>query len=217
NFDIFHFFWGESLYGVRCFQHLDLPLLKLLGKKIFVHFRGSDLVDPKHFDYLRAKTVGEDIPEPPISRPEQLTSLNKWRKYADKLLVSEPRLKRVAPEAVLVQQALKLDEWEPSIDNGRNDGAIRIGHAPTHRRKKGTEFVIEAIQSLQDEGLPVEMVLIENIPANDVKPLLESCDIIVDQVLYGWYGKVSIEAMALGKPAQGTIYSGYCKNINIKY
>jgi glycosyltransferase involved in cell wall biosynthesis len=201
NFDIFHFFWGQSLFGLRGSPHLDLPLLKHFGKKIFVHFRGLDLIDLKHFDYLRAKTTGTDMLEPPISRPDQIKSLKKWRKYADRLLVSEPDLKRVAPEAVLVQQALNMDEWVPTKRNLNEDGVIRIGHAPTLRRKKGTEFVIAAVQTLKNEGLPVEMVLIENVPANEIKPLHESCDIIVDQVLYGWYGKVSIEAMALGKPA----------------
>ena len=39
NYDIFHFFWGASLYGIRGFPHLDLPVLRALGKKIFVHFR----------------------------------------------------------------------------------------------------------------------------------------------------------------------------------
>jgi glycosyltransferase involved in cell wall biosynthesis len=222
NFDIFHFFWGESLFGINGFPHLDLPLLKSLGKKIFVHFRGLDLIDLKHFDYLRAKTAGDVMFEPPISRPGQLTSLRKWRKYADKLLVSEPDLMRVTPEAVLVQQALRLDEWVPSNNKGSLDKTIRIAHAPTLRRKKGTEFIVDAVQRLKDEGLPVELILIENIPANQVKPLYESCDIIVDQVLYGWYGKVSIEAMALGKPAvcyidpQWQPYRPDCPIVNAK-
>ncbi len=201
NFDIFHFFWGQSLYGFWHFPHLDLPLLKSKGKKIIVHFRGLDLVDLKHFDYLRAMTSGVDMSEPPISRPDQIASLNKWRKYADKLLVSEPDLMQVAPEAILVQQALRLDEWVPTEKINNDDGIIRIAHAPTLRRKKGTEFVIDAVDKLKKENFPVELILIENVPANEVKPLYEKCDIIVDQVLYGWYGKVSIEAMALGKPA----------------
>ena len=222
NYDIFHYFWGQSLFGLGGFPHLDLPLLKYLGKKIFVHFRGLDLVDLKHFDYLRARTKGEAVSEPPISRPDQIASLKKWQKYADKLLVSEPDLMRVAPEAVLVQQALKLDEWIPVQGNPKNDGTIRIGHAPTLRRKKGTEFVIDAVQTLKAEGLPVEMVLIENIPANEVLSFYADCDIIVDQVLYGWYGKVSIEAMALGKPAvcyidpQWKEYRPDCPIVNAK-
>jgi glycosyltransferase involved in cell wall biosynthesis len=58
-----------------------------------------------------------------------------------------------------------------------------------------------AVDQLKEKGLPVELVLLENVPAEKMRSLYESCDIVVDQVLYGWYGKVSIEAMALGLPA----------------
>lgn len=202
NYDIFHFFWGESLYGLGRFPHLDLPLLRRLGKKIFVHFRGLDLVDLKHFDYLRAKTAGDEMEEPPISRPDQLHSLALWRKYAHKLLVSEPDLFRVAPEAEMVQQAVDLRYWQPQrpAPQSAEDGIIRIAHAPSMRRKKGTEFVEQSVAELKAMGLPVELVLIEKVPFHEVKALYERCDIGVDQVLYGWYGKVSIELMALSRP-----------------
>jgi glycosyltransferase involved in cell wall biosynthesis len=200
NFDIFHFFWGESLYGIGNFMHLDLPMLKQKGKKIFVHFRGSDLVDKNYHNYLFEKEKDSNTALPPMSNCSQIKSLEIWRKYADALFVSTPDLLSIVPEAILVQQAIRLEEWIPS-NSLTHDKLIRIAHAPTLRRKKGTEFVVDAVQSLRDEGYPVELVLIENIPANQVKPLYETCDIVVDQVLYGWYGKVSIEAMALGKPA----------------
>lgn len=222
NFDIFHFFWGESLYGLGPFMHLDLPVLKRMGKKIFVHFRGLDLVDLKHFDYLRAKTAADEMEEPPISRPDQLRSFRMWQKYADRMLVSEPDLLRVAAGAELVQQAIRLEEWVPVPRAIEAGNLIRIAHAPTMRRKKGTEFVVEAVQKLKDEGLPVELVLIEKVPANQVKEIYETCDIVVDQVLYGWYGKVSIEAMALGKPAvcyidpQWQPYRPTCPIVNSK-
>jgi glycosyltransferase involved in cell wall biosynthesis len=202
NYDIFHFFWGSSLYGLKHLTHLDLPVLRRMGKKIFVHFRGLDLVDLAYFDYLRATTAGDDVPEPPLSRPEQTQSLAKWRKYADRLLVSEPDLFRAAPEATLVQQAIRLDTWRPErpAPQSHDDGIIRIAHAPSMRRKKGTEFVERSVADLQSEGLPVELVLIEKVPFHEVKALYERCDIGVDQVLYGWYGKVSVELMALGRP-----------------
>ena len=204
NYDIFHFFWGESLYGLGRFPHLDLWLLRRLNKQIFVHFRGLDIIDLAYFDYLRARTAGDHLPEPPINRPDQRRSLTYWRRYGDKMLVSEPDLLRVVPEAVLVQQAVDLDYWCPSpsqlVPQSEHDGIIRIAHAPSMRRKKGTEFVEQAVSQLQREGLKVELVLIERVPFHQVKALYESCDIGIDQVLYGWYGKVSIELMALRRP-----------------
>jgi glycosyltransferase involved in cell wall biosynthesis len=203
NYDIFHFFWGSSLLSYRFGRHIDLPLLKMLGKKIFVHFRGIELVDIKYFDYLRARTAGEDIEEPPMSRPAQLKSAEVWRRYADRMLVSEPDLFRIVPEATLVQQAIDLRYWSDRGAPGpssSSEGVVRICHAPSMRRKKGTEFVIDAVEGLKAEGLQVELVLIEDVPFHEVKNLYLSCDIGIDQVLYGWYGKVSIELMALGRP-----------------
>jgi glycosyltransferase involved in cell wall biosynthesis len=202
NYDIFHFFWGSSLYGFGRFPHLDLPLLHKMGKKIFVHFRGLDLIDLAYFDYLRAQTAGDSVQEPPISRPDQNLRLAKWRRYADDLIVYGPDMLRVVPEAKLIQQGIDLRAWQPEkkYPLSHEDGVIRIAHAPSLRRKKGTEFVEESVAELKKMGYPVELVLIEKVPFNQVKALYESADIGVDQVLYGWYGKVSIELMALGKP-----------------
>ncbi|MCL4870649.1 MAG: hypothetical protein KJ063_16935 [Anaerolineae bacterium] len=204
NFDIFHFFWGSSLYGFGPFRHLDLPWLRRMGKKVFVHYRGIELIDLAYFDYLRARTAGDDIPEPAMSRPEQLQSFARFRRYAHKMLVSEPDLFRVVPEAegVMVQQAVDLAYWQPSqiYPPSREDGIFRIAHAPSLRRKKGTEFVEQSVAELKQAGYPIELVLIEKVPFHQVKALYEQADIGIDQVLYGWYGKVSIELMALGRP-----------------
>ncbi|MFC1878382.1 hypothetical protein ACFLZW_00575 [Chloroflexota bacterium] len=202
NYDIFHFFWGKSLYGFDFLPHLDLSLLRRLNKKIIVHFRGTDVIDIAYFDYLNGMLLGENLTEPPISRPEQLKSLNKWRRYADHLLISWPGLFRVIPEATVVPQAIDLDYWQPSRPHplSHEDGIIRIAHAPSRRRTKGTKFVIKAVSDLQQHGYPVELVLIENMPYDRVKSIYERCDIGIDQLLYGWYGKVSVELMALGRP-----------------
>jgi glycosyltransferase involved in cell wall biosynthesis len=201
-FDVFHFFWGSSLLGFGRHPHLDLPLLRAMGKRIFVHFRGLDLVDLEYFDYLRAIGRGESVPEPPMSRPEQLESLRRWRKHAHGLLVSEPDLLWVAPEAELVQQAIDLTTWSTQrvAPQSVEDGIIRVVHAPSMRRKKGTEFVEASVAELQDEGLPVELILLEGMPATEVQAHYQRADIGIDQVIYGWYGKVSVELMATGRP-----------------
>ncbi len=50
NYDIFHFFWGESLYGLKSLTHLDLPLLRRMGKKnLRTLLGGIDIVDLAYF------------------------------------------------------------------------------------------------------------------------------------------------------------------------
>ena len=200
EYDVFHFFWGRSFFGTRFHPHPDLPLLKRAGKKIFCHFRGLDVVDLKYFDYLRDRTEGKAGDPPPMSRPDQLRSLSYWTRYADALLVSEPDLHAVVPDSILVPQAIDLRVYEPQPPPESPDGVIRIAHAPSMRRKKGTEYVERAVAQLQSEGMKIELVLIEKVPFHEVKAMYARADIGIDQMLYGWHGKVSLELMAMGRP-----------------
>lgn len=203
NYDIFHFFWGSSLYGFSRFPHLDVRLLSRLGnKRCFVHFRGRDLIDVAYSDYARRRdNTTQYLDAPPMSRPDQMRSLAVWRRHADRLLVSVPGLLKVVPEALLLQQALKLDAWASTREpRSAHDGILRVVHAPSSRRKKGTEFVIDAVDTLKSEGHRIELILVENRPFWEVKELYEQADIGVDELLDGFHGKVSIELMALGRP-----------------
>lgn len=212
HYDVFHFFWGISLWSVSRFHHLDLPLLKMLGKKVVVHFRGLDVVDIAYFDWLRESARGSSAPRPPMSRPDQQRRLRKWIKYADVLLVSEPDLHEVVPKAILSPQVVDLAYWQPTRQpQSIQDGIIRIVHAPSSRRKKGTDFIEHSIAELKAKGLPVELVLAENLPHHKIKELYEISDIGLDQVLYGWHGKVSVELMALGRPVVCFIREEYRK------
>lgn len=201
HYDVFHFFWGHSLWNWKKFYLLDLFWLRLLKKKIVVHFRGLDVIDIVYFDYLREKNRGQPVNKPALSRPEQLAKLKKWRKYAHLLLVSEPDLFAVVPEAILSPQVIDLAYWKASTQPlSEKDGVVRIVHAPSSRRKKGTDFIEHSIEELKRRGHAVELILAENLPAHKIKELYEQADVGIDQVLYGWHGKVSVELMALGKP-----------------
>lgn len=201
HYDIFHFFWGVSLWSFWRFHLLDLPLLKLFRKKIIVHFRGLDIVDIRHFDYLREVAKGNNPVPPPVSRPDQKRKIRKWLRYADKILVSEPDLHFVSPDSVLSPQVIDVTYWTRTREpESTRDGIIRIVHAPSSRRKKGTEFIESAVKSLKQKGHRIELIMAEKLPHDRIRELYEMSDIGVDQMLYGWHGKVSVELMALGMP-----------------
>lgn len=199
QYDVFHFFWGVSLLDFWKFKGIDLPLLKLLNKKIIVHFRGTDLVDIKYYNYLQAKARGEQRTVPPKSRPDQLARLAQWRKYADHLLVSTPDLLEIVPEAILVPQVVDVHDVF-RLARPTSNKTFRLGHAPTRRNTKGTDFIITAVEQLKQAGLAIELVLIENELPEHVLIRFATCDAGIDQLLIGWYGKVTVELMAMGKP-----------------
>jgi glycosyltransferase involved in cell wall biosynthesis len=73
-------------------------------------------------------------------------------------------------------------------------------HTPNHRGVKGTEFLIEAVRSLREEGLEVELVLLENVPNENVRESMQEVDILADQFVLPGYGLNAVEGMATGLP-----------------
>jgi hypothetical protein len=73
-------------------------------------------------------------------------------------------------------------------------------HAPSHRGAKGTEHVLAAAAALKAEGLAFELRLIEHLDRQHALVAYRGCDVMIDQLLAGWYGGLGLEAMALGKP-----------------
>ena len=59
---------------------------------------------------------------------------------------------------------------------------------------------MEAADRLQREGVPFDLELIENLPNAEATRRYRDADLVVDQLLAGWYGGFAVEAMALGKP-----------------
>ncbi|MFC5354312.1 glycosyltransferase [Azospirillum himalayense] len=80
------------------------------------------------------------------------------------------------------------------------DAPVRIVHAPNHRTIKGTPHVVAAVERLREEGIPVELTIVEAAANQTVLEQMARADIVVDQLVIGWYAMVAIEAMALGKP-----------------
>jgi hypothetical protein len=68
------------------------------------------------------------------------------------------------------------------------------------RNIKGSPFVLAAIERLKNEGHPVEYLFIHDKPSNQMRFYQAQADIIVEQLIYGWWGSTFIETSALGKP-----------------
>ncbi len=198
NYDIFHFFYGKSLLPWR----LDLPFLKRTGKKVFVHFRGSDIRSQTfalHPDKYFLGYEDYSIP-PPIQNPWQRKNLERWRRYADSMFVSTPDMLEIVPEAKLVPQAIDLSLWDYQLEPlGESPEVIRIMHPFTSN--KGNEVIKRVVEDLKSRGYPVELFTIENVPHREVIALYKACQIGIDSLTpVGWYGTISVELMALGKP-----------------
>src|SRR5262249_56453568 len=81
-----------------------------------------------------------------------------------------------------------------------DDGVVTIVHSPNHRHYKGTRFLVDAVETLRREGLPVELVVVEGKPNAEAKREYARADLVADQFLIGAYALFAIEGMALSKP-----------------
>jgi glycosyltransferase involved in cell wall biosynthesis len=149
-------------------QTLQFPLLRATRKKSVLHYLGSD---------IRGKT------------PEQLA----YGKKADAELIGSYDAIRWVPEAEVIPPGVDLTriQPEPPADRARP----LIVHAPSSRRRKGTDAVIAACA-----GLDADLDLVEGLRHDEAFERYRAADIVVDQLNAGWYGIFAIEAMALGKP-----------------
>lgn len=199
SFDVFHFYFGESLLGASL---ADVRLLRAAGKTVAFYFCGCDIRDEKQTLFSqRYSACSECFPK--------LCSANRERaqfvaeRYANVNFVSTPDLLEFLPRAVLLPQVIDLDLIDRVLEEPaapRDDDVVRVVHAPSNRLIKGTRYVEAAVEQLRSEGVAIELSLLENMPHDEAMRRAQAADIAVDQVLAGAYGQFAAEMMALGVP-----------------
>ncbi|HEY7792601.1 MAG TPA: glycosyltransferase family 4 protein [Gaiellaceae bacterium] len=149
-------------------QSLQWPILRAARKKSVMHYLGSD---------IRGKT------------PRQLA----YGRKADAQVVGSYDAIRWVPEAEVIPPGVDVAAITPAPPSDRPRPVIV--HAPSSRRRKGTEHVLAAVKALD-----ADLELVEGLRHDEAFERYRAADIVVDQLNAGWYGLFAIEAMALGKP-----------------
>jgi len=204
KYDIFHFNGGMSLIYSDKFKyinHLDLIFLWLIRKKTIMTYQGSS-GRITSYSYTRKYSYYD---ENDVIKDKKLDKIKLYRfklvnRFVDKIYSTNPDLLNKLPIRAKFRPYTKLllsDSKTIDIKNIQNK-RIKIGHAPSDRKIKGTKYIIEAIKLLQNEGLDFEFILIEGIPRDKMENFYSHIDIFIDQLIIGWYGGASVEAMSQG-------------------
>jgi len=183
--DAFVFSFGKTFY-----EELDLQLLKLMGKRVICVFHGTDSRPP----YIGGVTAldGPDGTSGRALADETLAlrkRLRRIERYAD-VIVSNPLSAHLFERPVV--SSLALGKSLALVDAGSDAGEaprrrqpgdrIRIVHAPSRPRIKGTALIRAAVETLRGEGLPLDYVEIAGKPNGEVLAELERCDFVIDQL-----------------------------------
>jgi hypothetical protein len=195
----------DATVATYCYG-LDIRIFHFMKKKIYVTFQGTDLRQSVyccnsfkiHFYKSNPELVSESADR------EKMKRFRYFSLYADKLFVVNPDLMHVMPDSLvfLPYSAVDVAAVVAGTHSRRRTvkNRFRIVHAPSNRKVKGTTFLEDAVNRLQVDYPQVELVLVEGLSNAQAFEVYESADLVVDQLLAGWYGGFAVECMALSKP-----------------
>lgn len=193
-FDLFHFHFNKSIlpgFG-------DLELLEREGKPTVMHHWGNDVrrgsIASRSNPYVFTgdSQKEEEIHKKLLRVGERVTTaiVQDYEVYAS----VQPYYRNVR----ILPLAIDVSRFNPAYPDATEKKPLVV-HAPTNPAFKGTKIIEEAIDKLRRE-LPLRYTRIERKSHRDAIALYRQADIVIDQILCGSYGLLSVEAMALGKP-----------------
>lgn len=182
-------------------QVVELVAARLLGIRVVVIFQGNDARRrgfAKNFEIHFANVRGTfSYLGDTVKRYQSFL----FGMFAHDIYFLNPDLGHVLPARArfLAYPSVFVDDFLPHYPS-RESHSLVVGHAPTSRSIKGTNLLLDAISQLEDQGIAINLKLIENKSHAEAVELYKEVDVFVDQLYAGWYGAVAVELMALGKP-----------------
>lgn len=174
DYDVLHFhaFGGITFY-------LDYPLWRLMGKKIILHYHGTEL-----------RRFGRESP---------------FARFAHKRYVATPDLLPLAPGATWFPAPLNISA-HPFIGIEPKDPGeplIVLNAVASERHgldHKGLATIRAAVQRVQGTRPNIEFRSLTGVPYAEALKQYQQADIIIGQTHVGWYGQFELECMLMGKP-----------------
>lgn len=200
GFTVFHLWHRTLIYPpgpVSFFSGLDLPYLKASGAAVICRFTGYELRRRSLDMELNPYSPFHSGYESGYDERVQAAYIDHLRDWSDRLVVQDPEMQTFLPEAEIVPRGIDLDRF--GFVGAQRSARPLVVHAPSRQQLKGTEHVLAAVERLKDRGFDFDFRLVEGIDHQDAVELYRSADVVVDQLLIGWYGVLALEAMALGK------------------
>jgi len=197
-------FHGGPLMGTTLLRSLEPWLLKWAGIKTVLLPYGSDVQDMTRCPNLSFRhAMARDYPAVRANRRRISRQIDRWTKHADHIIAGCDWVDYMYQWDTLSLAHFSIDTgfWKPEVrKNGASDATVRILHAPNHKTIKGTDFFVRAVEELRQEGVDVEIVVLERASNEEIRRVMSSVDMVADQLIIGWYAMFAMEGMALGKP-----------------
>lgn len=196
------FLYSSYLLGL---QYFEISLFSIFRKKLFITYQGDDARQGDYCLNNYAVSIATQVDGSYYSAKTDVfkrKNIAYLSKFCERVYALNPDLLNVLPSTTkfIPYSHVFFDEWKASYDGLLDDKPLKIVHAPTNRRVKGTDLIVDALSSLKEEGLSFELILVEGLSQAEARKCYEQADILIDQLFAGWYGGLAVELMALGKP-----------------
>lgn len=167
-------------------------------------FVGCDVQQPEltfkpEIPYSSCRTCTQEykdfvgcVPETKPARTRKIETL------IDYIMTDRALTDSLRREFYHINQPIDIDDFPVELPETKNNIPV-ILHAPSNFGYKGTSYLVEAIDKLKNEFKFV-FKLVNNITIKELYNEIQQADIIVDQLIQGWYGMLPLEAMMFGKP-----------------
>lgn len=205
--DIIHvisnFYTGHSL-----FQKLIEKKIFSEGKKKFITFTGNDIRVPEielslnpYYKYAFFHPLYEGRGHESAKNSDELQ--RKFFNYGFNVignLETLPFINKQYFKDIPVIHHPSANHDSIDQDKQLSSKKIKIIHASTSYYFKGSNFILEAIRELEKRGVDnFEFEYITKISTNEYREKLKSADILIDQMICGWYGISAQQALEYGK------------------
>jgi glycosyltransferase involved in cell wall biosynthesis len=202
---VYIYFNGCVLGSDPFLSKKEIFLLKLARIKTVVMPYGADIQDfTKSRNLIFRNNMCLDYPKFHLQRKRIRENVDQWTTHADHIISGCDWVEYMYywDTLMLAHFSIDTEKWKPSATQPERDpnAPLKIFHAPNHVNQKGTKHFVKAVEELKQEGLNIELMMVQRVPNSEIKRLIETADVVADQLVIGWYAMFSLEALSLEKP-----------------
>lgn len=200
-------------------QKLELLVLRSRGVKLFMIYQGDDLRQgDQSLNLFHVSAASEVAPDyySRVSDKHKRRQAHLFSKFSEKTYLVNPDLFNFYDGPASFLPSISRQEIVSPSATGtwpKKTRVLKVLHAPSHRDGKGTKYVIAATDSIRERGFEIELQLVEGMTNADALRAYSEADLVIDQLLSGWYGVLAVECMSMGKPVMAFIREGDLKFI----
>ena len=213
QYDVLHYYFGQSyIYKpgvIHRYNFADLKLARRLGRKVFMTLQGCDVRRAGASNGRNAITMCKS--DGCSAYPVCLAQLDATRKFlseeilplCDRVFYLNPELGHDAGTGTFIPYAsCDIDAIAVAQPVVRKRPVVL--HAPSNRAIKGSDMIEAALERLSAR-FDFDYRPVTGLAHRDAMELYRDADLVIDQVLAGWYGGFAVEVMAMGKPVAAYI------------